>query len=650
MPINCLFGQEIVWRDSVHQVVSKMPDTARLTYLSNKIQENEQNASRLIYARMLYTEASQQHSEEYMADAIYMFARHFYTQNSDSMRYWMKIGEPLFVRLNRLEDICRMKAWNIYLLNREGQRNVVLSAIDELKDFSDKNNYPEGIEMADQAMADFYFTHQLVDDGEKLYLDVLKRMEKRNAPLINRFNIVRQLCAKMPDRKDRIKYLKQAEGYLKQAKEKGLILLNTTPLYSLEYVIHRNYAQEYTSEQNLSEAWIHLQKADSIANAYQMVRASVEMASSYCFYYITKGDYINALKYLDTEIEHIQKRNIVNQLFERLEQKAMVLDKLGRSREAYELSLSLLDMKDSINQKDFHKTLASVRTEYEVERLEIDKQRMQEQAGQTRMQMTFLIGACILLLIIIVSLIYMIRIIQRNRRELRIAKEKAEEADRLKSTFLANMNHEIRTPLNAIVGFSQVLVDEEDKGARLEYANIIQSNNELLQRIISDVLDISKIDSNLMSLIYSSQDLPAIMKELYNVISLRVQPGVELILDSCEPFVLETDRNRLQQILTNLLGNAIKHTHSGHIRFGYQLLENEVEFYVEDTGAGIPEDQLEKIFDRFTQLGNGKKGVGLGLAISKGLVMQMGGEIWATSEKGVGSVFYVKIPPNKISR
>lgn len=142
------------------------------------------------------------------------------------------------------------------------------------------------------------------------------------------------------------------------------------------------------------------------------------------------------------------------------------------------------------------------------------------------------------------------------------------------------MNHEIRTPLNAIVGFSQVLVDEEDKETRQEFADIIQNNNELLQRLIGDVLDLSKIESNTMSLIYKELNISSLMKEIYNVILLRMPDGVELVLDDCEELKMETDRNRLTQILTNLLTNAVKHTRKGFIRFGYTKTQNSVEFFV----------------------------------------------------------------------
>ena len=189
----------------------------------------------------------------------------------------------------------------------------------------------------------------------------------------------------------------------------------------------------------------------------------------------------------------------------------------------------------------------------------------------------------------------------------------------LKSAFLANMNHEIRTPLNAIVGFSQVIADEEDAETRHELSNIIQSNNELLQRLIEDVLDISKIESNTLTFVLANHEMKALMKDIYSIILLRMPENVELRLDDCQPFTLYTDRSRLTQVLTNLLTNAIKHTKKGYICFGYDVTEQEIRFYVTDTGEGIPDDQLERVFDRFVKLTQWTNGVGLGLAISKAL-------------------------------
>lgn len=224
------------------------------------------------------------------------------------------------------------------------------------------------------------------------------------------------------------------------------------------------------------------------------------------------------------------------------------------------------------------------------------------------------------------------------------AKEKAENADLLKSTFLANMTHEIRTPLNAIVGFSDLLSIETDPELRESYINLIKANNDLLLNLINDVLDISKIEADMMSFAYTDVDLPSLMRDVQSMMQFRVPPGVAFKLDPCGEMLFNIDRNRLVQILGNLLTNAMKYTSEGEIRFGYRVVEDFIHFYVTDTGTGIPPEKKKKIFARFVQLDGHKQGIGLGLAICKGLVMKMGGDIFVESEVGNGSTFRFTLP------
>ncbi len=640
-------AQQVIPVDSVPKILSTLPDTARLTYLKELTGQSIQNVISTRYARLLEEEALRQGKDEYLADAWYTFAKNYYVNNDDSMRYWIARAEPLFIRIGRYEDLCRMLGWSAFAYTRSGNKEKAIETIEYLRKLSKELPFPEGLEMADQAMGDVYFSNKLYDVGKELFLNVLARMEKRDAPLIKRLNILRQLFNRLPEAKERIEYLKKADMLINQCKAEGITRLADDSFVSdWEYTIQRYYTREYLVDKNLPEAWTHLQKAQELSEMYRISRSTTELPQMYMMYYMETGEYGKALTYTETLEKWYRGRSPAS-LYVALKTKATIYTKQGKKDEAIRILEEMLGLKDSINQESYNAQLADIHTRYEVEKLELKNQQIEEQAEQARFQSTLLIAGCVVMLGIILLLVFLYRLSQKSKRSFQLAKEKAEEADRMKSAFLANMNHEIRTPLNAIVGFSQVLVDEDDKENRREFAEIIQTNNELLQQLIGDVLDISKIESNSMQLVFSRQDLPALMKDIYQMIRLRMTPQVHLILDPCESFVLETDRNRLVQVLTNLLTNAIKHTGAGHIRFGYTLLADSVEFYVEDTGEGIHEDQLESIFNRFVQLENGHKGVGLGLAICRGLVAKMNGRIWVTSVFGEGATFHVLVPKMK---
>jgi signal transduction histidine kinase len=234
---------------------------------------------------------------------------------------------------------------------------------------------------------------------------------------------------------------------------------------------------------------------------------------------------------------------------------------------------------------------------------------------------------------------------KQNEQELILAKEHAEESDRLKSAFLANMSHEIRTPLNAIVGFSSVLAVTDDSEEKEEYISIIENNNELLLQLISDILDLSKIEAGTLEFVYGDIDLNKMMKELEDSIRMRMKEGVALrFIPELPQCFIHTERNRLSQVIINLLTNASKFTFEGEVKFGYEVRDKELYFYVTDTGCGIDEEHLPHIFERFVKVNNFAQGTGLGLAISYNIVKKMGGEIGVTSKKGEGTTFWFTTP------
>jgi len=252
-----------------------------------------------------------------------------------------------------------------------------------------------------------------------------------------------------------------------------------------------------------------------------------------------------------------------------------------------------------------------------------------------------------LLLVVVSAVGYYIHILKRAHQRMTEAQLKAEEANQLKSAFLANMSHEIRTPLNAIVGFSNLLSMVEDKEEMLEYAGIIETNTELLLQLINDILDMSKIESGMYDFHVTQVDANQLMSEVEQVARLRIRTD-EVSLSFAERLpqcVFHTDKNRLIQVLTNLVVNAIKFTSQGEIQIGYRLQDaHTLYFYVSDTGCGMSAEQCEHVFERFVKYNTFIQGTGLGLSICKMIIEKLGGEIGVQSESGKGSVFWFTLP------
>ena len=237
--------------------------------------------------------------------------------------------------------------------------------------------------------------------------------------------------------------------------------------------------------------------------------------------------------------------------------------------------------------------------------------------------------------------------LKETERMLIGAKEKAEEADRLKSAFLANMSHEIRTPLNAIVGFSSLLEEAEDAEEKHLYATIIEENNKLLLQLISDILDLSKIEAGTFDIIPEQVDAQQLCNELLQSMQVRATEQVEILLAPELPeLTFTSDKNRLYQVLLNFVTNALKFTSEGSIVIDYRINGNEVRFSVQDTGMGIEPEKQEAIFTRFVKLNNFIAGTGLGLPICQSIVTQLGGKIGVESEPGKGSCFWFTHPIN----
>lgn len=246
---------------------------------------------------------------------------------------------------------------------------------------------------------------------------------------------------------------------------------------------------------------------------------------------------------------------------------------------------------------------------------------------------------------IIVSIEWDITQLELMRRELIESKEKAETSDKLKSAFLANMSHEIRTPLNAIVEFSRIISESDNAEERREYYEIVDANNERLLQLINEILDLSKIESGIVEFTYGPVRLHTLCKEIHDAHVFRCPQGVELRFDSPdEALSIHSDKNRIFQVFSNLIGNAFKFTTEGSVSYGYKQEGERVVFYVKDTGLGIEPEKLGRVFQRFAKLNNFAQGTGLGLSICKTIIERLGGEIAVSSEVGTGTTFTFWLP------
>lgn len=366
-------------------------------------------------------------------------------------------------------------------------------------------------------------------------------------------------------------------------------------------------------------------------------------------YYRDRGDYERSTAYMDSLLTHYAETGKKADLGSIYIAQSHLYEKAGDYAKALEAMRKGNDFRYHSRMDQAQSKLAEMQALYDVNRLELEKSRLAD-----RNKLFLLVAGGIVLLLAGWAAYQqaMVRRLKLARTQFMAASEeaqrqsrRAQESEKMKTAFINSMCHEIRTPLNAIVGFSELLADESRHETRREYTDIILRNNTLLLQIISDVLDLARIESGRTDIERTQFDARDLCREVADSLRLQRRPGVELRVEEGLPeFPVTEYRKGLAQVLNNFTRNALKFTEKGSVTIGFRRIPGHIRFYVRDTGIGIAPEDRERIFERFVKLDTFTQGTGLGLSICKSIAEQLGGSVGVDSVAGEGSCFRIDIP------
>lgn len=636
--------------DSLEQVLARLPDSARLIKLNDLAYQNPDDYSYKIYAEKLLKEAEQQKNNKYLGNAYFLLIKYHYSHDIDSMRLLLKEAEPVFLNGNNLEYFFRTKTWNIYTYEQQENDERVFSEAKLINKLSEQLNYPEGKEMVDQAIAHYYSSKKLFKEAFNLYEDVYKRMEARNSSPIKRINIIRQILNHRGDEIDvnkRIYYLQKLKTYIDECQENNITQLDKeNPLYYIKYLYHRSYLFVAYDLGDTALMRSHLQEAEYMTQEYPIKNQATVLMRLKAHYYILSKQYTKAIDLYNEMIKDISPKHNRQYLIDLLYEQADMCHKIGKDDLAISQYKKCISLNDSLRRSEYLDELAKMQIQHQEDKKALKIKELQLKVSHNTL---WELGALLIISLLTCTFFgYIIYSRKKRNRFLRKAKERAEESDRMKSAFLSNINHEIRTPLNAIIGFSEILIDEEDEEQRRQYVNIIRENNGMLQQLIDGILSISNIESGTISFKFTNFSLSELMKEIRHIAPTKI-PGTTNIEYSQGPDKkIKADRSYLGQALINLLLFSASRAPKGNIRFGYKIKDDTVSFFIQNTDLEISQEEISLLLDYRLLLQRWTKGVGMGvnleLAATKTLVKRMGGDLELVSRSRQGMVIYLIIP------
>lgn len=586
-------------------------------------------------------------------------ARYYYnTAQRDSLRYWASQIELLAAENDDCPDalfaagslICQDNLW-------QGNYEIAMNEAIRQLNLAKKRGQAYGHARINRDLGLIYQTINRDSDAVVAFREGWKWMEKKPAKptfkvmylsdmlistiRLDLFEESARLLEIYTKVVDELEHLYKADGQI-------------FPVKRHRWMIHTYHAELCLRRKQLKKAWAQLEKAARYAshepgNQYAQFRSN----RVYAYYYHQSGQDRLALEAVDGALEQEQH----SELFQL---KADILRSLGRPKEALEVYKATLALNKEIEDKAFSRQITQLRTLNDLNGMEKQTLELAYQSEQISIKQRQLAGAILFIVVLLILLYILIRYYRRasrlknellkeknslveSEKALRLMTKKAEQANLVKTTFISNISHEVRTPLNAIVGFSELLLDDSRPVAeRSQFAETINKSSELLLNLVNDVLDLSRLESGRFQFLCQPVDLVDYCRKALDGIAHRVAEEVRLTFTApVESFVLYTDPLRFQQLLANLLSNAAKFTEEGEINLAFKVeeTENRVVLTVTDTGCGIPLEKQHQIFERFEKLDEFKQGTGLGLSICQIIATQLKGSIFIDPSYTKGTRF-----------
>lgn len=632
----------------------------------------------LYYADLKEKEAIRQNRVGFVCESYSDRAIYYVNKNNvDSFYYWKNKMDPLALenkKFNYYFYLCNVEV-SLYLRNNQVQQaiQVAKKMYDTAKQYDSRDgliasnmslgNALSGAKRYKEAMNSLETALSLIEPGER----------GRNAWKTTIYLRLIGICDIIKEYSKGLDYIKQHEDLIKEVRESRV-----------ENGDRKNYMLDEWMDLQIRKANIYIKQtkyedARSILNNVKQAYPDISEKKQKD-YYLAMANYYEATDEYNQAYDDFMKAyrhpglTDPDQNPEIIEQKARLQEHIGSLKEAIGSYQQLNILKDSLNNAWLDSQLNELRTIYDTDQLTLKNNELELKNKHNQLRSIYIILVLVGIALVAISILC-IRLVRtkkklenseaelmlekdelvKSKESLKVAKEKAEEVRDMalkverKESFFANMSHEIRTPLNAIVGFSNLLVSDEEMTTeeKVLFINTINQNCEQLLKLVNDILDLSRMESGKMSFTFENCDLSELMLQVYSTHQLTVPKYLEFIKSlPAKPIIARVDKSRLKQVISNFINNAVKFTTDGSIKIGYQMDEasREVILYVEDTGRGIPEEHQKKIFERFYKQNDGDQGTGLGLSISTVIAEKMNGHLDLYSEVGKGSRFSIILP------